>query len=163
MSRRSTDTDEGPRVWILLTKRKFIDMIMDGQKLIEIRWEGTHNLEKLRPGDYVLLVAKVADGVLGVAKIVDVMVKSLADITEEEARLAGFSSKAELLEELCRIYQVKSLDERYYLIKLVPLLDLRLRPVKLSRLRINLTYWDIKGKIVGVPSSTIKRILRYVR
>ncbi|GEM_PF-5750894 len=161
MSRRSTDTS--PRVWILLTKRKFVDMILDGQKLIEIRWEGTQNLDKLKPGDYVLLIAKVADGVLGIAKIVDILVKTLNEITDEEAKLAGFSSKAELLKELQKIYQIKSLDEKYYLIKLVPLLDLRLSPVKLSRLGIDLSYWDIKGKIVSVPLSAIKKILRYVK
>ncbi len=158
MSRRSTDTL--PQVWLLLTKRKFVDMILDGVKQIEIRWEGTENVDKVKPGDYMLLIARVTDGVLGVAKVIDVVKKPLNAITDEEAQLAGFVSKGEMLQELHKIYQIKSYEEQYYLIRLVPLLDIRHRPIKLRTLGLSLTYWDIRGKLVKVPKDAISKILR---
>jgi len=147
----------------MIFRRKYADMILNGEKNVEIRWCGTQNIDKIKPGDYILILCKVSEGIIGLAKVTDVCIKSIRDMTDEDAVYAGFPNKEMMLNELMQVYPIKSLDEKYYLIKLIPILDLRGRPVCLKELGINLTYNDIKGRVIELNTSIIERILRKIK
>ncbi len=150
-------------VWLMIFRRKYADMILNGEKSVEIRWCGTKNIEKIKPGDYILIVSKVSEGIIGLAKVVDICAKSIKEMSDRDAIDAGFSNKHIMLNELAQIYLIGNLDEKYYLIKLVPMLDLRERPIPLRDLGINITYNDIKGKVIELSLDVIERILKLLR
>ncbi len=150
-------------VWLMIFRRKYADMILNREKDIEIRWIGTKNVEKVKPGDYILIMCKLAEGIIGIAKVVNVCIKSIKDITEEDAIRAGFSSKENMINELLQLYPIRDLEEKYYLIKLIPLIDLRGTPIKLRDLGLNITYNDLRGKIIRLDTQIINKILMNIR
>lgn len=147
------------RAWFIKLKRRFIDMILDCDKFIEIRWEGTINIDKLCQGDYLLLVSRVSEGILGITKVIDLKIKKLRDVTDRESKLAGFSNPQELINELKKIYPIKDLDEKYYFIYVIPFLDLRLNPIRIEEFKIKITDQDLQGKIIEIDLDIVKRIL----
>ncbi len=77
-------------------KRKYADLLLSGKKRITIR-----NWTNLKAGDEVYV--HCGGKIIGKAKISAVERKKISELTDEEARLDGFSSREDMLEELERI------------------------------------------------------------
>jgi len=77
-------------------KRKYADLLLSGKKRITIR-----NWTNLKVGDEVYV--HCGGKIIGKAKISAVERKKISELTDEEARLDGFSSREDMLEELERI------------------------------------------------------------
>ena len=77
-------------------KRKYADLLLSGKKRITIR-----NWTNLKAGDEVYV--HCGGKIIGKAKISAVERKKISELTDEEARLDGFSSREDMVEELERI------------------------------------------------------------
>ncbi len=84
----------------LVFKQEYCQDILEGKKRSTIRL--TSNLKK---GDIVEIRAGWIK--VGTAIIEDVMDKEIRELTDEDAKLDGFSSKDELIKALKRIYGKK--------------------------------------------------------
>ncbi|MCD6323656.1 MAG: ASCH domain-containing protein [Desulfurococcales archaeon] len=88
----------------LFFKKEFAVGIASGSKTSTIRLSSN-----LRAGDEVELIA---GGIrLGMARIESVEVKKVRELTDDDARRDGFSSRDELVETLKRLYRSKGLNE----------------------------------------------------
>ncbi|RLE56695.1 MAG: hypothetical protein DRJ40_04885 [Thermoprotei archaeon] len=119
-------------IWVIAVRRKYADAILDGRKIAEVRWEGTVNIDLVRSGDKLLLAT--GSGIVGIVEVTKVIIKELRSISDDEAKAAGFRSRVELVKELKKIYPITSYSEKYYILYLRPIADLRHRPVPLSNI-----------------------------
>ncbi|HDD36490.1 MAG TPA: ASCH domain-containing protein [Archaeoglobus veneficus] len=89
-------------------KDKFKSKILNGKKTTTLRI-----YTNLKEGDLVYI--HCGGNVIGIAEIESVMQKLLKDLNNEDAKLNGFKSKDELLEELEKFYG--KLPEKIFIIK----------------------------------------------
>ncbi len=88
------------RQWLgrhLMLKKKYADLLLEGRKKATVR------LGIVRPRYNELLVHAGGKPVAKV-RVTSVEVKKVRDLTDEDARRDGFSSRIELVEELRRVY-----------------------------------------------------------
>ncbi|MCS7128209.1 MAG: ASCH domain-containing protein [Sulfolobales archaeon] len=88
----------------IMVKGRYIDLILSGRKIATIR------LGVIRP-KYSEVIIHGGGRPIAKAKIVKVYYKRIKDLTDEEARMDGFLSKEELIDELKGIYGGLSSDE----------------------------------------------------
>lgn len=87
-----------------MVKGRYIDLILSGRKIATIR------LGVIRP-KYSEVIIHGGGRPIAKAKIVKVYYKRIKDLTDEEARMDGFLSKEELIDELKGIYGGLNSDE----------------------------------------------------
>ncbi|RDD52195.1 ASCH domain-containing protein [Nanoarchaeota archaeon NZ13-N] len=95
--------------------RRYKDALLSGEKKLTIRTTKPN----LRKGD--TFIAHCGGRVIGKFKVIDIYLKKIKDITEEEAKLDGFSSKEELLRELRSYYRGLNENKEVVIIKFEPL------------------------------------------
>lgn len=84
---------------------KFVEAIKEKKKRTTVR----KGIKVFRRGEVVDLTSE--GETFGKAKVAKVLVKRISELTEEDAKLDGFSSKEELIKELKRIYgEIKESD-----------------------------------------------------
>lgn len=76
--------------------RKYIDLLLRGKKKVTIR-----KFSRFKPRDVVLVHA--GGKIIGKAEILSVEKKRIDELSDEDAKMDGFSSKDELLAELKRL------------------------------------------------------------
>jgi len=94
--------------------KKYKDALLSGEKKLTIRVTKPN----LRKGD--IFIAHCGGKVIGKFRVTDIYVKKLKDITDEEAKLDGFSSKEELIKELKNYYKNLNEDKEVVIIKFEP-------------------------------------------
>jgi len=94
--------------------KKYKDALLSGEKKLTIRVTKPN----LRRGD--IFIAHCGGKVIGKFRVTDIYVKKLKDITDEEARLDGFSSKEELIRELKNYYKNLGEDKELVIIRFEP-------------------------------------------
>jgi len=95
--------------------KKYKNALLSGEKRVTIRITKPN----LRKGD--IFIAHCGGKVIGKFKVTDVYVKKLRDITDEEAKLDGFSSKEELIRELKNYYKNLNEDKEVVVIRFEPI------------------------------------------
>jgi len=91
--------------------KKYKNDLLSGKKRVTVRITKPN----LRKGD--VFIAHCGGKVIGKFKVTDIYVKKLRDITDEEAKLDGFSSKEELIRELRSYYRNLSEDKEVVIIR----------------------------------------------
>jgi len=93
---------------------RYKNALLSGEKKITIRITKPN----LRKGD--IFIAHCGGKVIGKFKVIDVYTKKLKDITDDEARLDGFSSKEELIRQLKGHYKNLNEDREVVVIRFEP-------------------------------------------
>ncbi|CAB49435.1 ASCH domain-containing protein [Pyrococcus abyssi] len=84
----------------ILLDNKYKSKIIKGEKVTTIRF-GKY---EAKPGSEVYIVITPSDTAIAKAKIKGIKTKKVKELTNEDARLDGFSDVKELVRELSRIY-----------------------------------------------------------
>lgn len=156
-------------LWALIMRRKYVNLILSRRKRYEIRWSGTLNIDLVKPGDILLLVT--SSGVEASTRVLKIWRKPLQEITLEEVRGAGFSTRSEFLRELRKLYPPLRPQEIFYILELEPLADLRTSPIPLECVycygvggEVPCTLQDLKTRVVPitkilVPPELLRQLL----